>query len=85
VLGLLLVTAMMSTATSADGYKLVWTDEFIRDGKPDQNYWTYEHGYRIPTINSRVIIGKKTPHLLNTHLYLSQPGVSIVGNTVFLK
>ena len=85
MLEFLLVTAMIPIATPADGYKLVWADEFTRNGKPDQNNWTYEHGYRIPTINSRATVGKKTAHLLDTHLRLSQPKVSIVGNAVFLR
>ncbi len=27
-----------------DGYRLVWADEFISDGKPDENKWTFEVG-----------------------------------------
>lgn len=26
-------------------YELVWSDEFNKDGKPDPNNWTYEHGF----------------------------------------
>lgn len=26
-------------------YVLVWSDEFNRDGRPDPNNWTYEHGF----------------------------------------
>ena len=26
-------------------YKLVWSDEFDRDGLPDEKYWTFEEGY----------------------------------------
>ena len=34
-------------AVSAVGqtYKLVWSDEFDRDGLPDEKYWTFEEGY----------------------------------------
>ncbi|HEX5790165.1 MAG TPA: glycoside hydrolase family 16 protein [Luteolibacter sp.] len=27
------------------GYKLVWADEFNKDGKPDPAHWTYEKGF----------------------------------------
>ena len=30
--------------TEYDGYKLVWCDEFNKDGKPDESNWDYEHG-----------------------------------------
>lgn len=30
---------------AAEGYKLVWADEFELDGKPDPAKWTYEHGF----------------------------------------
>ena len=29
----------------ATGYKLVWSDEFNKDGRPDPNNWTYERGF----------------------------------------
>jgi len=35
----------MSAAKESDGYKLVWADEFNRDGRPDPNNWGYEHGF----------------------------------------
>lgn len=35
----------VSTADETDGYKLVWADEFNRDGRPDPNHWGYEHGF----------------------------------------
>lgn len=35
----------MSAAKESDGYKLVWADEFNRDGRPDPNHWGYEHGF----------------------------------------
>jgi beta-glucanase (GH16 family) len=28
-----------------DGYKLVWTDEFNKNGKPDSSNWNYEYGF----------------------------------------
>jgi len=30
---------------SADGLKLVWADEFNKDGRPDSRNWTYETGF----------------------------------------
>jgi beta-glucanase (GH16 family) len=29
----------------ATAYKLVWSDEFNKDGRPDPNNWTYERGF----------------------------------------
>lgn len=29
----------------ADGYQLVWADEFNSKGRPDSANWTYEHGF----------------------------------------
>jgi beta-glucanase (GH16 family) len=28
-----------------DGYKLVWSDEFNKNGQPDSTNWNYEHGF----------------------------------------
>lgn len=28
-----------------DEYKLVWSDEFNKDGRPDETKWNYEHGF----------------------------------------
>lgn len=36
---------MGSACLAADEYKLVWADEFDRDGPPDPQSWTYEHGF----------------------------------------
>jgi beta-glucanase (GH16 family) len=40
---------LLFTCTANDpensGYKLVWSDEFNTDGKPDASVWTYEHGF----------------------------------------
>ena len=49
MLGLLIVTAMMTSATPSgqvpEGYELVWADEFATDGEPDQSHWTHEYGF----------------------------------------
>src|SRR5262245_14343935 len=29
----------------AEGFKLVWADEFDQDGAPDPENWTYERGF----------------------------------------
>jgi beta-glucanase (GH16 family) len=51
---LILITTSIVTAQQADlsansnpeaGYKLVWSDEFNKDGRPDPNNWTYERGF----------------------------------------
>ena len=39
------VGAQTPTSNAADGYVLVWADEFNRDGRPDPNNWVYEHGF----------------------------------------
>ena len=28
-----------------EGYKLVWSDEFSKDGRPDARKWSYEKGF----------------------------------------
>ncbi|MDN3582426.1 glycoside hydrolase family 16 protein [Mucilaginibacter flavus] len=30
---------------TSDNYKLVWADEFNKEGAPDSTNWTYEHGF----------------------------------------
>jgi beta-glucanase (GH16 family) len=44
-----IVTAQQAGSSSnsnpAAGYKLVWSDEFNKDGRPDPNNWTYERGF----------------------------------------
>jgi beta-glucanase (GH16 family) len=35
---------MPPTSLQWPGYRLVWADEFERDGKPDPGNWTYEMG-----------------------------------------
>jgi beta-glucanase (GH16 family) len=34
-----------ATDTSSTEYKLVWSDEFNKNGSPDSNNWTYENGF----------------------------------------
>jgi beta-glucanase (GH16 family) len=34
-----------SNSNSSTGLKLVWSDEFNKDGRPDPNNWTYEQGF----------------------------------------
>ncbi len=29
-----------------EGYRLVWNDEFEREGKPDSSIWSNEHGFQ---------------------------------------
>lgn len=59
IISCLLLTSVCMAASGADslrpeaardayakeGYKLVWSDEFNIDGRPDPNNWTYEHGF----------------------------------------
>jgi beta-glucanase (GH16 family) len=37
-------SAAGATAPAAD-YRLVWSDEFTVDGRPDPSNWTFEHGF----------------------------------------
>ena len=30
--------------TMKNGYRLVWADEFLSDGKPEESRWTFEVG-----------------------------------------
>lgn len=34
-----------ATAQQPEKYKLVWADEFNRNGRPDSSYWNYEKGF----------------------------------------
>lgn len=34
-----------AAAYEGDGYKLVWSDEFNADGRPDPSKWSYERGF----------------------------------------
>jgi len=40
-----MMTASISNANAADGWKLIWSDEFDKDGLPDSAKWTYEVGF----------------------------------------
>jgi beta-glucanase (GH16 family) len=42
---LLALCASISTAQTSEAWKLVWFDEFDRDGRPDPAKWTYETGF----------------------------------------
>lgn len=37
--------AVAAAAQSTEGWKLVWADEFDKDGRPDPANWTYESGF----------------------------------------
>lgn len=37
--------ATAQEATTYKGYKLVWADEFSKDGKPDPKNWVFEKGF----------------------------------------
>jgi beta-glucanase (GH16 family) len=48
LVALLLVSELRAAETSApaaDGYQLVWADEFDQDGPPNPDNWTYERGF----------------------------------------
>ncbi len=38
-------SATSLSQTNSEGYKLVWADEFNKDGKPDSLNWRYEKGF----------------------------------------
>lgn len=42
---LLLAGLVFVTAAAAAEWKLVWSDEFNQDGRPDSTKWTYEEGF----------------------------------------
>lgn len=35
----------LAAAQAPSGYRLAWSDEFDRDGRPDPANWNYEHGF----------------------------------------
>jgi beta-glucanase (GH16 family) len=41
----LLALSVAAAAAQDSGWKLVWSDEFDRDGRPDPSKWTYENGF----------------------------------------
>jgi beta-glucanase (GH16 family) len=40
-----MLLAALASPQSSDPWKLVWSDEFDRDGRPDPSKWTYERGF----------------------------------------
>ncbi len=42
---LVIVVTTAAAAQSSGDWKLVWSDEFDKDGKPDPARWTYETGF----------------------------------------
>lgn len=44
-LTLTLTTTKAANPTPYKGWKLIWSDEFNQDGKPDPTNWTFEHGF----------------------------------------
>ncbi|HEY1496875.1 MAG TPA: glycoside hydrolase family 16 protein [Candidatus Solibacter sp.] len=40
-----LLLVALAPAQTAEGWKLVWSDEFDKDGRPDPARWTYETGF----------------------------------------
>lgn len=40
-----ILAAGITCAAASDGYRLVWADEFERNGPPDPANWTYEEGF----------------------------------------
>jgi beta-glucanase (GH16 family) len=45
LLAFVALCAVASSGWADDGYRLVWSDEFDRDGVPNPEDWTYEHGF----------------------------------------
>lgn len=41
----LLLPASLVKAQNKEGYKLVWSDEFNKEGRPDSTKWNYEKGF----------------------------------------
>ncbi len=44
-LRMLFLLVLSSTVWAGDGWRLVWHDEFNKDGPPDPKNWDYEHGF----------------------------------------
>lgn len=49
LLTLLFITSCSTAHKSQDGYTLVWSDEFTKDGLPDANKWGYDAADGCPT------------------------------------
>jgi beta-glucanase (GH16 family) len=45
LIALALLITPVAAAQSSDAWKLVWSDEFDQDGRPDPARWTYESGF----------------------------------------
>lgn len=45
IISLLIITGVQASETVAEDYKLVWADEFNKDGAPDPANWRFEHGF----------------------------------------
>lgn len=41
----LMLASLVARGQDVEGWKLVWSDEFSRDGRPDSTTWNYEHGF----------------------------------------
>jgi len=39
------LASVLATGQTGSGWKLVWSDEFERDGRPEPSKWTYETGF----------------------------------------
>ncbi|MES2981189.1 MAG: glycoside hydrolase family 16 protein [Verrucomicrobiota bacterium] len=46
ILSLLLASICQAEPTQHKGYKLVWADEFDKDGPPNPKNWVFEEGFR---------------------------------------
>ena len=38
-------TGKIAVSTTVNGYRLVWNDEFNKEGRPDSSKWSYEKGF----------------------------------------
>lgn len=45
ILAALVCMSCTAVASAKNEYRLVWADDFERDGKPNAHNWTYEHGF----------------------------------------
>ena len=41
----LMLASLVARGQDVEGWKLVWSDEFSRDGRPDSTTWNYERGF----------------------------------------
>ncbi len=54
----------------AQGYKLVWSDEFNYTGKPDSTKWTYEYGFIANQEKQYYVDSLKNSRVENSHLII---------------